>query len=173
VAFALLAFCSVQSTAPPTPQNQPAPSHVEGSQGQGSQVKGPGATGSPPAAEAALIRNSGSTNTQPYTIAVKPDGSAVVVVGSGAPEERRLPPAQTAALFEQLRAAAPLDALAHGHCMRSASFGTTTTVTFGGVTTPDLSCAPGPGTRALADTVAALVAGLRLSVMRVYRPPPQ
>lgn len=64
----------------------------------------------------------------------------------------------------------PLDALAHGHCMRSASFGTTTTVTFGGAASPDLSCAPDPAARDLAGTVAAIVNGLRLSVMRVYRP---
>jgi hypothetical protein len=119
----------------------------------------------------ALIRNSGSTNTLPYTISVKPDGSAVVTVGANAPEDRRLPLDQTQALFAELRAAMPLDVLTHGHCMRSASFGTTTTVTFGGVTTPDLSCAPDPAARDLAGSVVKIVGELRLSVMRIHAPP--
>jgi hypothetical protein len=119
-----------------------------------------------------VIRNSGSTNTQPYTIAITADGNAVVTVGSGTPEVHRLPAGQAAVLFDELRAAAPLDALAHGHCMRSASFGTTTTVTFGGATTPDLSCAPGPGAQDLAKTVSEISRELRIPVRRIYPPAP-
>jgi len=154
--FAVFALWSLQSTATPSPapSSQPAPSHVEGSQVEG-----------------ALIRNSGSTNTLPYTISVKPDGSAVVTLGSSAPEDRRLPLDQTEALFAELRAAMPLDALTHGHCMRSASFGTTTTVTFGGAATPDLGCAPDPAAHDLAGTVAKIVSELRLSLMRIHAPP--
>jgi hypothetical protein len=151
VAFALLALWSLQAAVPsPSASNEPAPTQVEGP---------------------ALIRNSGSSNTQPYTIAVRPDGSAVVTVGSAAPEDRRLPAGQAADLFAELRAAGPLATLAHAHCMYSASFGTRTTVTFGGATTPDLSCGAGPGTQALAGTVMAIVDGLHLAVMRGNRAP--
>jgi hypothetical protein len=166
VAFALFALWSLQAASAPSPAPPSRPAQVQPS---------PSRPAPSPDGEGALIRNSGSTNTQPYTISVSPDGSAVLTVGSGAPEARRLPPGQAEALFHALRAATPLDALAGGHCMRSVSFGTSTTVTFGGAITPDLSCAPAPAARDLAGAVDAIVAGLQIPVMRVYRslPPPQ
>jgi len=177
MSFALFALSLHSAAASASPaSSQPAPSHVEGSPAPSSRpapsrVGGSGVEGSQAEGDVALIRNSGSTNTLPYTISVKPDGSAVVTVGSGTPEDRRLSLDQTDALFRGLRAAMPLSALVHGHCMRSASFGTTTTVTFGGDSTPDLGCAPDPAARELAATVVAIVSELGLSVMRFHAPP--
>jgi hypothetical protein len=112
-----------------------------------------------------VIRNSGSTNTQSYTIAVRPDGSADVTVGA-VTQHRQIEHSQTAWLFAKLEAAAPLAALPAPHCMRSASFGTTTTISYRGERTPDLSCGEDPVVKELARTARAIVDRLGISVMR-------
>ncbi len=85
------------------------------------------------------IRNSGSTNTAGFTIIVHADRSADVLVG-GQSERKTVGAPQTRWLFHKVREAGPLDALAGGGCMKSASFGSTMTIAFDGRTSPDLSC---------------------------------
>jgi hypothetical protein len=116
---------------------------------------------------AAVIRNSGSTNTLPYTIVVHPDGSADVTTDETA-VRRTLPKEMVSGLFEKLAAANPLDALPAPHCMRSASFGTSTTIAFGGRRTPDLNCAGSPAVRDLADATSAIVHKLDLELKRLH-----
>jgi hypothetical protein len=154
--FALPAPPAIAATAPAaSPSPAPSPTNPAGSVADGG----------------ALISNSGSTNTLPYTIALRPDGSAVVTVGA-ATRRQSVPRADAAELFAELRDAMPLGGLTHAHCMRSASFGTSTTVTFGGEATPDLNCPGDPASRGLAAGVARVVDDLALDLWRVRHPVP-
>ena len=112
---------------------------------------GPGAVAPPlsatPAPGDALIVNSGSTNTAPYTIDVHPDGTADVAI-AGQMQHAHVGAPQAHWLFAKLKSAAPLASLPRAGCMKSASFGTSTTIVYDGSRTPDLSC---PGGSALAQ----------------------
>jgi hypothetical protein len=119
----------------------------------------------------AVIRNSGSTNTRAYTIVVYPDGAADVTVGD-ATGHRRVAHPQTAWLFAKLEAAMPLTALPAARCMRSISFGTSTTIAFRGERTPDLNCAADPASQELARTTRVIVEQLGISVLRPLTIPP-
>ncbi len=104
----------------------------------------------------AVIRNSGSTNAAGYTIVLHPDATAELLQ-NGATVAKTVSKAQAAKLFDQLHATGRLDALPIGHCMRSASFGSTTTVTYAGHTSGDLGCGGGdPNVSALQTAVAAI-----------------
>ena len=114
----------------------------------------------PPAAVAAatdaVIRNSGSTNSAGYTIVLHPDATAELLQ-NGTTVAKTVAKAQAARLFDRLHAAGRLDALPIGHCMRSVSFGSTTTVTYAGHTSGDLGCSGGdPSVGALQTAVAAI-----------------
>jgi hypothetical protein len=154
--------------APATPNPAPASASSTPCPGGASRAASPAPdpfASLPPGS--ALIRNSGSSNTLPYAISLRPDGSALVTVGVAASaEQRTVPQAETAELFAELHDAMPLDALPRQHCMKSASFGTTTTIRFGGAASPDLDCAGDPATRGLAATVARIVKSLGISVLR-------
>jgi len=106
----------------------------------------------------AVIENSGSTNSEGFSLSVAEDGTALLVQG-GSSIEKQLAPALAAHFFADLRAAGPLDALPRRSCVKSVSFGSTTTVTWNGKTSPDLSCpTENPIIRALATDVGALTA---------------
>jgi len=108
------------------------------------------------AATDAVIRNSGSTNAAGYTIVLHPDGTAELRQNE-ATVAKTVAKTQAARLFDALRAMGRLDALPIGHCMRSASFGSTTTVTYAGHTSGDLGCGAGdPNVTTLATAVAAI-----------------
>ena len=117
----------------------------------------------------AVIMNSGSTNTTGYRIVVSPDGSAqsevtgLITTGS-APKARAamLPSAQVKKLFQDLAAAMPLSALPVRHGMRSASFGTQTTITYEALTSPDLTFAPDPRSAALKADIDAITKTLHV-----------
>jgi len=100
-----------------------------------------------PARDNALIVNSGSTNTVGYKISLWSDGTASVTTqrrdGSAAstPKSFNVPSATTARFFSNL-AAARAGNVVSVPCMKSASFGTTTHVTWHGWTSPDLDCPP-------------------------------
>ncbi|GAC1444039.1 MAG: hypothetical protein NVSMB59_09860 [Vulcanimicrobiaceae bacterium] len=113
----------------------------------------------PPAFEAVTIRNSGSTNLPGFSITIRPDGSADVVA-SGATERATVAAPQTRWLFQKIREAGALDALPSGRCMKSASFGSSLTVAFGGRVSPDLNCGESPVERELARTADIIVAQL-------------
>lgn len=113
------------------------------------------------AVDGATIVNSGSTNTPGYTIAVRSDGSATLAVrgrlGMPANPPKSFSVSSTVAqqFMDDLKAAR--DGHAAGQpCMKSASFGTTTRVTWHGWTSPDLQCPPGGLLAPLARDVAQI-----------------
>jgi len=102
------------------------------------------------AAGDAVIVNSGSTNTEGFRIVVEQSGKAVYTPtlrksGRGADTNAKsrsldLPQALVKRLYSDLDAGKPLAELPGGHCMKSASFGSSLTIEFAGEKTPDLSC---------------------------------
>jgi hypothetical protein len=117
---------------------------------------------------AAVIRNSGSTNTVGYSIVLSHDGRAVISQ-DGRNTTAVLASPQTNWLFAKLREAGPLSALPVGHCMRSVSFGSSTTISYEGATSPDLSCAVSPLESELARTVGVIVRQLNISTLPTHR----
>ncbi|GAC1304863.1 MAG: hypothetical protein NVSMB21_05850 [Vulcanimicrobiaceae bacterium] len=113
----------------------------------------------------ATIVNSGSTNAAGYRIAIRPDASADVTV-AGTTERATIGAPQARWLFLKLRGARPLAELAGGSCMKSMSFGTSTTIAFDGETTPDLSCPGDATTRELGRIADVIVARLHISTLR-------
>ena len=107
----------------------------------------------------AMIRNSGSTNTAGYTIVVHPDASVDMTV-DGELTHASAGVAQVRWLFRKLSAAGPLDAMAGGHCMKSASFGSSTTIAYDGKTSPDLTCGGDAISRELSRTASIIAAQL-------------
>ncbi|HEY7337001.1 MAG TPA: hypothetical protein VH639_19060 [Bryobacteraceae bacterium] len=113
------------------------------------------------AGSSAVILNSGSTNTAGFRLVVDKSGDAEYIPmprkygpQGGSPTEptrRKLPDVLVQRFYSDLEAAKPLSGLPKERCMKSASFGTTTIVQFGGEETPDLSCptAQNPHTKAL------------------------
>jgi hypothetical protein len=97
----------------------------------------PSAAAVPP--NAAVIVNSGSTNISGYRIVVQPDGRATVTT-QGSNRTQQLAKSTVAPFFKHLSAAMPLGKLESEPCMKSASFGSTTTVQYKGERSPDLSC---------------------------------
>jgi hypothetical protein len=125
----------------------------------------------PTAAGEALIANSGSTNTAGYTLRVYADGTTALLQAD-IPQHKRVARTLVDRFFADLRAAGPLDALPRTFCMKSASFGTTTTISYRGKISSDMSC-PGRSVaaRKLASDASALAdaAGLALLTPR-YAP---
>jgi hypothetical protein len=109
-----------------------------------------------------VIRNSGSTNTGGFTIVVHPGGDADIY-SNGAAQRKTVGAAQAAWIFKKIDAAGPLESLVAGRCMKSASFGTSTTVAHEGHTSPDLSCGGDATTRELARTAGVIVNQLGVS----------
>ncbi len=148
---AIFAIVVAQATAVPS---TPAPSPlVSASPDAGSEVRrGPETAprmSGPSDPTAVTIRNSGSTNTAGFTIVVHADRSADVIV-DGQSERKTVGAPQTRWLFRKVREAGALDTLAGGSCMKSASFGSTTTIAFDGHSSPDLSCGGDVTSRELA-----------------------
>jgi hypothetical protein len=114
-----------------------------------------------PGTDVARIERSPSTNTVGWSIAVGRDGKATVVSGGGFRAVTLQQPLATK-LYADLERAAFLAELPSGHCMKSASFGTTTIIAYRGQRTPDLQCAldaPGQALNADAEAIAASVLG--------------
>jgi hypothetical protein len=110
----------------------------------------------------AVIVNSGSTNSYGYTISVSPDGKASVTLQErgggpvGTPKPFTVPAATATRFFADLAAARKANA-ATVPCMKSASFGTTTHITWQEWTSPDLSCPPSESSgKALVNDVDAI-----------------
>jgi hypothetical protein len=124
------------------------------------------------APEAITIHNSGSTNFSAYTLVVHQDGAVDVTV-QGATTSKTLAAPQTKWLFDRVRAATPLDTMARSGCMKSASFGTSTTVSYGGTTSPDVTCGGDAVLREIARTVGVIVTQLDVRPGRtMLRPTP-
>jgi hypothetical protein len=99
---------------------------------------------SPP--DAAVITDSGSTNTAGYRLVVYASRTVEWSVirrrishgcsqGTG-----KLPPELAQRFFRDLSDRMPLSKLPMGHCVKSASFGSTLRVSYGGTESPDLTC---------------------------------
>jgi hypothetical protein len=126
----------------------------------------PSPSPSPVPAGDVLIVNSGSTNRAGYRIAVAPDGRVQVMQGT-ATRTLTIPAQLAAQLYADLAAAGPLDAMPAQRCMKSASFGSTTTIAYAAKTSPDLQCeATSAAAHALAADVAAVTAAAGVRVMR-------
>ncbi len=126
---------------------------------------------SSPSAQAATIVNSGSTNFPGYRIALEPSGVAYV---TNARDDTRtvqqVDPKLAKRFFDAAAAVGPMSAVTVMHCMKSASFGSTTTVTMNGATSPDISCGGDPKVAELAnvaDSVAHAVHAGRITTRRL------
>ena len=117
-----------------------------------------------PVLQTAVIENTGSTNTFGYTVTVSLTGNSYHVASvsnngnirnseTGNHENLRL---EVKRFFSDLDAAMPLTSLPTRHGMRSASFGTRTTITYKGQMSPDLTFASDPRTTALKADIAAM-----------------
>ena len=118
--------------------------------------------------DAAVILNTGSTNAQGYRIVVQRDGQAEYVMGS-ARKKVQLSAQKTESFFADMSAAMPLTALRAGHCMKSASFGSSTFVCCRGKRSPDLQCAADPKATALYSSVSKVA--IELGLDRIIIPP--
>jgi hypothetical protein len=121
--------------------------------------------GIPKTSDEALIVNSGSTNRAGYRLRVYATGWTALQQGD-VPIRKRVPPALIKRFFADLRAAGPLDRLPAAHCMKSASFGSSTQVGYRGAMSPDLSCpSRSAAARALAVDADALAAAAGVSML--------
>lgn len=114
------------------------------------------------ARDGATILDSGSTNTPGYRIDVWSDGSATIVVQNrgvsrGAPKSFAVTNSVASRFFANLKAVRSGN-VAGEPCMKSASFGTTTRVTWHGWTSPDLDC---PSDRAPLTALVSSVNAIR------------
>lgn len=112
---------------------------------------------------AAVIMNTGSTNTPGYRIVVQPDGSAEYVADTGR-ATASISQALAQQFFADLKAAGPLGDLESMPCMKSVSFGTSLFVWWKeGGRSPDLSCPAGPHGGVLAADAAKIAQELHVS----------
>lgn len=115
--------------------------------------------------DGAVIRNSGSTNTPGYTIKVWSDGRGEVLGAAGGRGKAFTLDSAVAAAFFRDAQAGRADPGTPSHCMKSASFGTTTTVLWHGWRSPDLQCPPfTAAVQALAAEVNAVQSAAQISV---------
>jgi hypothetical protein len=119
--------------------------------------------------DGAVIRNTGSTNFSGYSIKVRSDGSTSAVhtnrIGTpiDAPQTGHVDPRLAQTFLRDAQQARKNRLPAPQHCMKSASFGTTTVVLYHGWTSPDLECPANDGfTVALAADAHKIAAALKL-----------
>ncbi len=111
---------------------------------------------------AAVILNTGSTNSAGYRIVIQPDGSAEYVVAS-TPQRASIPTEQAHRFFADLAAAMPLHELPSEPCMKSVSFGTSLFVWWSHSRSPDLSCPSDARGRTLRDDAEQVAQALKIS----------
>jgi len=123
--------------------------------------------------DGAVIHNTGSTNTLGYTIKVWSNGRVQAVqatrtgeVAGQTPQVGRIDAGLAQRFFADTRASRRAGTGGGAGCMKSASFGSSTTVTYHGWTSADLEC---PGNPALGSEVHAIAQTLHLS--RISRRP--
>ncbi len=126
---------------------------------------------SSPSALAATIANSGSTNFPGYRIALEPTGVAFVTnTRDNTSSVQRVDPKLAKRFFDAMAAVGPMSGITVLHCMKSASFGSSTTITMNGATSPDISCGGDPKVAELAsaaDSVAHAVHAGRTTTRRL------
>jgi len=94
-----------------------------------------------------IVDNSGSSNFSGYRVIIEADGQVKVMdhgrssINSAYKNGQYTLPVQVVRkLFSDLEAVMPLSGLESIGCAKSASFGTTTFVTYKGQTSPDIQC---------------------------------
>ncbi len=115
--------------------------------------------------QVALIENTGSTNVYGYTLAVASNGNARLNPNGRPYSIVYVPSKLTSKLFVDLNAAMPLTKLPVHHGMRSASFGTSTFITYKDQKSPDLTSGGGAQATALRDDIKAIVGKLGIKNM--------
>ncbi|HTU70521.1 MAG TPA: hypothetical protein VMF11_09405 [Candidatus Baltobacteraceae bacterium] len=124
--------------------------------------------------DGAVIHNSGSTNTAGYTITVRSDGTGTKSIQRGPASPFTLAQDVSERFFADLKAARENPGVPT-HCMKSASFGTTTVVQWHGWTSPDLQCPPfSASVGALANDVRAIQSAAGITTLmrgRIGLPP--
>ncbi len=126
--------------------------------------------------DSAIIVNSGSTNSYGYSIVVWSDGNATATLqvrgaAPGTSKAFTIPAATAARFFSDLAAARKGNATT-GPCMKSASFGTSTHITWQGWVSPDLSCPPGGALgQALVADIDAIRKAAGISAMPLHQAP--
>jgi len=110
---------------------------------------------------AAVILNTGSTNTSGYRIVVQRNGNAEYITDVTR-AKAQLPTSIGSKFFGDLHAAAPLQNLQHAACMKSISFGTSLFVWWNHSRSPDLSCPADARGRALASDARAVASALHI-----------
>jgi hypothetical protein len=120
---------------------------------------------SAPPASIAVIERGASTNRPGVTVVVPLSGAPTIQFRPSprrpietAPAPIRITPELVTRLYADLVRAGNLDILARGHCMKSASFGTFTSVAFNRQRTPDLECPQNAAERTLRADVDAILA---------------
>ncbi len=119
----------------------------------------------------ATIENTGSTNTRGYGLFVYSNGQ--VAVGGLSRQDSSLPEPHSPRIsqlvaskfFHDLAAAMPLTKLTVRHGMRSASFGTSTYVTYKGQRSPDLTFGGDAPANALKADIDAITKALHVGNM--------
>ena len=126
--------------------------------------------------DTAMIVNSGSTNSYGYSITVRSDGNATATLqvrgaAAGTTKAFTIPAATVERFFADLAAARKGNATT-SPCMKSASFGTSTHITWQGWVSPDLSCPPsGALGQALDADVDAIRKAAGISAMPLRQTP--
>ena len=138
IPLATLALFAQMTIATPAPANTPTPPPT----GENVIRRAPPIPFRIPKGDA-LIVNSGSTNFSGFSIGVAENGEAIYQTAAGT-SRGKVAPATARWLFSHLReffdrGAQPGNPTAEA-CMKSASFGSTTTIALGDRATPDVSC---------------------------------
>ncbi|HVE14833.1 MAG TPA: hypothetical protein VNI01_15665 [Elusimicrobiota bacterium] len=115
-----------------------------------------------PSSRNAVVEDSGSTNAAGYGMVIMPSGivrfgpngkggrviARSLASGSGS---QKVSPALIQRFYADLDSLMPISGLARGRCAKSASFGSTTTITYRGQISPDLQCVENDARKLLED----------------------
>lgn len=120
--------------------------------------------------DAAVILDTGSTNTPGYRIVVQRNGDVEYVIG-GLRNTMHADAGQTTKLFGALTSGMPLSQLVSARCMKSASFGTAMFAYWNHQRSPDLTCPGDDRAKAVYASVSTFVDTLGIT-QRVSHPLP-
>lgn len=120
-----------------------------------------------PARDGAIITNSGSTNVRGYTIKIWSDGSVSSPQSQVAHIDRTL----ASRFFADLQASKRAGSMGSKTCMKSASFGSVSTVKYHGWNPGDLECPGNPALSSDVHAIAQAVIGAQVPVRRIPRLP--
>lgn len=109
--------------------------------------------------DAAVILDTGSTNTLGYRIVVQQSGDAEYINGSRRAKVE-VPPSLAAQFFKDLQSAMPLSARGASACMKSSSFGSSLYVWWKGSRSGDLTCG---GSTAVANDALKIAEAIGMS----------